>query len=263
MISSFRNFAKTKFAGILVFIMIIPFVFWGMGSMFSSGNSNTIVKINKSNISTQEFIDYLNTSGIPQETIRKNLNNNIIEELLSGLVSTEILNLEIEDHNLIISKDTMLKLIKENKNFLDENGNFQRLKYEKFLLENNISAPIFEQRLKLRELQKKLFEYISAGSISPEFLIIKNFEEENMKLQIEYLNLFSFYKKRGALGDKDLEFFINENKENLKIEYLDFKYVVLNPQSLFGIDEFNQAFFDKIDEIDMEISRDKNYDSII
>ena len=26
MISSFRNFAKTKFAGLLVFIMIIPFV---------------------------------------------------------------------------------------------------------------------------------------------------------------------------------------------------------------------------------------------
>ena len=46
MISSFRNFAKTKFAGILVFIMIIPFVFWGMGSMFSSGNTNNIAKIN-------------------------------------------------------------------------------------------------------------------------------------------------------------------------------------------------------------------------
>ena len=30
MIGSLRNFAKTKFAGILVFIMIIPFVFWGM-----------------------------------------------------------------------------------------------------------------------------------------------------------------------------------------------------------------------------------------
>ena len=40
MIGSFRNFAKTKFAGILVFIMIIPFVFWGMGGMFSSGNTN-------------------------------------------------------------------------------------------------------------------------------------------------------------------------------------------------------------------------------
>ena len=69
MIGSLRNFAKTKFAGILVFIMIIPFVFWGMGDMFSSGNTNTIAKIDKTNISTQEFIDYLNGSGIPQKTI--------------------------------------------------------------------------------------------------------------------------------------------------------------------------------------------------
>ena len=76
MIGSFRNFAKTKFAGLLVFIMIIPFVFWGMGSMFSGGNTNTIAKINKTNISTQEFIDYLNSSNIPQESIRKNLENN-------------------------------------------------------------------------------------------------------------------------------------------------------------------------------------------
>ena len=88
MIRSFRNFAKTKYAGLLVFIMIIPFVFWGMGSMFSSGNTNTIAKINKTNISTQEFIDHLNGSGIPSETIRNNLDKNIIEEILSGLIST-------------------------------------------------------------------------------------------------------------------------------------------------------------------------------
>ena len=72
MIRSFRNFAKTKFAGILVFIMIIPFVFWGMGSMFSSGNTNTIAKINKTNISTEEFINYLNNTGIPETKIREN-----------------------------------------------------------------------------------------------------------------------------------------------------------------------------------------------
>ena len=106
MLSSFRNFSKSKFAGLLVFIMIIPFVFWGMGSMFSSGNTNTIAKINKENISTQEFIDYLNNSGIPQETIRENLSNNIIEELLSGLVSTTLLDLEVKDYNILISENT-------------------------------------------------------------------------------------------------------------------------------------------------------------
>ena len=74
MISSLRNFAKTKFAGLLVFIMIIPFVFWGMGGMFSSGNTNNIAKINDNSISTEDFIDYVNKSGIPEKTIRENLN---------------------------------------------------------------------------------------------------------------------------------------------------------------------------------------------
>ena len=115
MIGSFRNFAKTKFAGILVFIMIIPFVFWGMGSMFSSGNTNTIAKINNTNISTQDFIDYLNTSNISQETIRKNLENNIIEELLSGLISRSLIELEVLDYNVTISEKTLLKRIKKNK----------------------------------------------------------------------------------------------------------------------------------------------------
>ena len=72
MIGSFRNFAKTKFAGLLVFIMIIPFVFWGMGGMFSSGNTNNLAKINKTNISTSDFFVYLdeiNIAGEPLEII--------------------------------------------------------------------------------------------------------------------------------------------------------------------------------------------------
>ena len=62
-----------------------------------------------------------------------------------------------------------LKKIKENKNFHDENGIFQRTKYEKFLLTNNMSAPMFELQLKNRELQKHLFDIIGAGTISPDF----------------------------------------------------------------------------------------------
>ncbi len=263
MISSFRNFAKTKFAGLLVFIMIIPFVFWGMGSMFSSGNTNNIAKINKTNISTQEFIDYLNTSGIPQETIKKNLNNNIIEELLSGLISTTLLELEIKDFNITISENTLLKMIKGNKNFSDENGIFQRIKYEKFLLENNQSAPAFELRLRGRELQKNLFDYIGAGTVSPKFLINKLYEEENKKLEIDFINLKNFYKKKDAITDEELTDFISENKEQLKVEYIDFKYAIINPKNLIGLDEFNQTFFDKIDQIEIDISNDTQFETIV
>ena len=263
MISSFRNFAKTKFAGILVFIMIIPFVFWGMGGMFSSGNTNTIAKINKKNISTQEFIDYLNGSGIPQKSIKDNLDKNIIEELLSGLISTTLLDLEVKDYNLIISENTLLKKITKNKNFQDESGNFQRMKYEKFLLENNQSAPQFESRLKKRELQKNLFDYIGAGSISPNFLIKKLYEEENKKLEIDFINLESFYKTKDSFTENELNVFIQENKEQLKVEYLDFNYILINPQNLLGVNEFNQSFFDKIDQIEIDIANGIEFAEIV
>jgi len=43
MLNSIRNFAKTKYAGVLVAILIVPFVLWGMGGVFSGGNKNNIV----------------------------------------------------------------------------------------------------------------------------------------------------------------------------------------------------------------------------
>ena len=263
MISSLRNFAKTKFAGLLVFIMIIPFVFWGMGSMFSSGNTNNLAKIDKTNISTQEFIDYLNNSGIPERTIKENIDQNIIEELLSGLVSSTLLDLEIKDYNLSISQDTLSEMIKKNKNFLDEYGNFQRIKYEKFLLENNQSAPQFEQRLKKRELQKNLFEYIGAGTLSPKFLTNKLYNEENTKLLIDFIDLKKFYKKKETFKEEDLKKFINQNKDQLKIEYLHFKYAILNPKNLIGVDEFNQSFFDIIDQIEIDVASGLSIENII
>ena len=263
MIGSFRNFAKSKFAGVLVGIIIIPFVFWGMGSVFSSGNTNNIAKIDKKNISTQDFIDHINQSNIATETIRNNLDQNIIEELLSGLISTYLLNLETDDFNITISQNTLSKKIKENKNFLDENGVFKRIKYEKFLLENNISAAQFEKRLKEREKQKNLFEYIGAGTVSPKFLIKKLYEEENKKLEIDFIDLNNFYPKKKGISNLDLQKFINENQDQLKVDYLDFSYVKITPLNLVGVNEFNQAFFDKIDQIEIDISNEVNFNSII
>ena len=263
MISSFRNFAKTKIAGVFVFIIIIPFVFWGMGSMFTGGNTNNIAEVNNTKISTQDFMDFINESRIPQKTIKENLDKNIIEELLSSLISAKILDLEIKDFNLKLTELILLKKIKSNKNFNDENNNFQRTKYEKFLLTNNMSAPMFEQKIRANELQKKLFDYIGAGTVVPNFLLEQKYDEENKTLEINYINLNDYYKKRDEFTNSEKKEFINENLDELKREYIDFEYIKLNPKNLIGLDEFNQEFFDQIDKIENKISEGKNFKSII
>ncbi len=264
MIEILKKFGAKKLGGlILIAIIIIAFGFGGFGGGFSTNNQNNIAKINKTNVTTQDFMNYLNESGISQQAIRENLNNNIIEELLSGLISTTLIELEVEDFDLSITQLTVLKIIKENKNFHDENNIFQRTKYEKFLLSNNMSAPMFELQLKNRGLQKHLFDLIGAGTITPNFLTKKKFEEENKSLDIEYFAMENFYKEKENYTETEINKFLDENKDQLKREYIDFKYAVLNPKILIGLEEFNQDFFDEIDKIENRISNGENFQSII
>ena len=264
MIEKLKNLGWKQLGGlVLIVIIIIAFGFGGFGGGFSTNNQNNIAKINKTNVTTQDFIDYVNQSGISQEAIRDNLDNNIIEELLSGLISTTLIDLEIKDFDLSINERTILKNIKENKNFQDENGAFQRIKYEKFLLSNNLSATMFELQLKNRELQKHLFDFIGAGTITPNFLIEKKFEENNKSLDIEYFDMENLYKTKDDYTANEIEVFIDENKDQLKREYIDFKYVILNPKNLIGIEEFNQEFFDEIDSIENKISQGSTFDTIL
>ena len=264
MIETLKKFGGKKLGGIiLIIVIIIAFGFGGFGGGFSTNNQNNIAKINKTNVTTQDFMNYLNESGISQQAIKENLDNNIIEELLSGLISTTLIDLEVKDFDLSITELTVLKKIKENKNFLDENNVFQRTKYEKFLLSNNMSAPMFELQLKNRELQKHLFDFIGAGAITPDFLIQKKFQEENKTLDLEYFAMENLYKEKNNYADLEIKDFVEENKDQLKREYIDFKYVVLNPKNLIGIEEFNQEFFDEIDKIEDKISQGDTFENIL
>ena len=263
MLNNIRNFSKTWFAKILLVIIVIPFVFWGMGGVFSGGNTNNIAKINNQSISTQDFMNHLNSSRITLETIKDNLNNNILEEILGELISKKMIQLEEQDLNLIISDKILKKRIKENENFLDENKKFSRLKYEKFLLSSNITAVDFETKLRNSELKKNLFSYIVGGIKSPTFLSNNTFKEQNKKISLEYINLENVYKKKDDFTMDEILKYIDKNKENLKEKNISFNYSKVTPATLIGIDEYNDLFFQKIDNIENDISNGFTYDDLL
>ena len=264
MINFFKNFTTKKIAGLLlILVIIIAFGFGGFGVGFQDGNQNNIAKINNKNITTQDFMDYLNQSGLSQQVIKENLDKNIIEELLTSLISITLLDLEIKDLKLLMSEDVMGEKIKNNKKFQDETGKFKRTLYEKFLLESNMSAPIYEMKLKNNTLQKKLFTYISGGAKSSDFLVKKYYKEKNKKLDVHYINLNKFYKKNNDFSDKEIRIFIDENSNNLKKDYIDFAYAIITPKNLTGLEEYNQQFFDKIDDIENKISKNIDFNTII
>tara|TARA_Y100000590_G_scaffold105739_1_gene120335 strand:- start:1886 stop:3262 length:1377 start_codon:yes stop_codon:yes gene_type:complete len=232
----------------LVAIIIIPFLFWGMGGVFSGGNTNNIVKINKYNVSTEDFINYVNSLNLDPKDIKDNIDNGAIENLLSQFISIKILDLEIDDLNISISENSLAKKITSNKSFFDENEKFSRLKYEKFLLSNNLSAVDFENQLRDNEKKNELFSYISGGIKSPSFLVNQIFENQNKKVKVKYINLNEVYKNK--FSTDEISLYISKNKDSLSRELVNFSYVKLNPQTLTQSNEYNNKYYETIDEIE-------------
>ncbi len=263
MLNKIRNFSKTIFAKILLVIVVIPFVFWGMGGVFNSGNKNSIAKVNDANISSQEFIEFLNNSKIDQNVIAANLENNILEELLRQFISIKILEFEINDLNIMVSDKNLASEIKLNKAFLNDKNIFSRVKYEKFLLTNNLTASTYERSLKERMLQQKLFSYIGAGIISPKFLTKNKYYQDTKEINIELIDLKNLYKTKKSFTEFEINEYINKNIDSLEKDYINFSYSKITPKDLIGVDEFNNDFFDLIDEIENKISNNLNFDEIV
>ena len=260
MLNKLRGFSNTKLAGLLIAIIIVPFVFWGMGSVFSGGNTNNIAKINNEAISTQDFMKYINQTRMDVEYIKKNINNNVIENIISKIVSIKLLDMEINDLNISISDKALAEKIKNNEVFLDDKKNFSRIKYEKFLLENNLTAPVFEIRFKNEELKKNLFTYVGGGIKSPYFLNNKIYISKTKEVEIDYFNLDIVYDTETS--ETEINQFIKDNEENLKEELIDFSYAKITPSNLIEIDEFNNEFFKKIDDIENSILNGSNIEDI-
>ncbi|MDA9745364.1 SurA N-terminal domain-containing protein [Candidatus Pelagibacter sp.] len=263
MLNKLRNFTKTKLATVLIGIIIIPFVFWGMGGVFQGGNTNNIAKIKNVNISTEDFFNHIKSLGINEEIISKNIENDILKEILNDLLAKKFLELEIKKLGINLNDESLLLIIKNNKNFLDENKKFSRLKYEKFLLENNITASEFEKRLRKRELERILFSYYGSGLYIPEYLVNYFNYNENRSIYAKYVSLESNYKKEDEFNDVDIKNYIEANKEDLKIDFIDVKYAKLTPEILTGSSEYNENYYEIIDEIENKILSQNNLEGLL
>ena len=97
------------------------------------------------------------------------------------------------------------------------------------------------------------FAYIGGGIKSPFFITNNMFKEETKKLDIKYINLANIYKKKESFTNKEIQSYIDKNKDQLKNDHIDFSYIKLTPKNLTESDEYNEFFFEKIDQIENKI----------
>ena len=132
MISSIKKYSKSIFFKILVGIIILPFLFWGMGDVFRGGSQNVVAKIDSEKISTQEFVNYIKILGLDAKQTANLKTTDLTEKILSNYIGKKVLKLELEKFNVEISDTSLKDILINDKTFL-KITNFQEQNTKNFV----------------------------------------------------------------------------------------------------------------------------------
>jgi len=251
MLTSIRKATTSVLAKILIAIIILPFLFWGMGDVFRSGNQNVVVTINSEKVSAQNFVEYVNRLNLSEQQRSNISNTDLLDKILSDYVGKKIIELEIIDQGINLNNQSLKKIITTDETF-KENNKFSRTKYEKFLLESRIGATVFEQNIAAQEKKRQLLTFLSEGINLPEFLIEQEYSNENQIKTIQYLELDNLYKNY-SIPEEEITKTYESNKNLFTQDFKKINYVELLPNNLTGQKEYNESYFKKIDEIENAI----------
>ena len=112
-------------------IIILPFVFWGMGDVFRGGNQNVIATVDSNKISTQELINYINRLNLSKEQFKNLSKTDLVEQILSDFIGKKVLSLEIEKLGIVVNDNALRDIIKNDKTFFKDKSS-QELSMKNF-----------------------------------------------------------------------------------------------------------------------------------
>ncbi len=251
MATSIGKFSKSFFVKLLVGIIILPFVFWGMGDVFRGGNQNIIASIDNEKVSTQEFVEYLRRLNLNEEQIKNMPNTDLIEQILSEYIGKKVMALEIQKLRISVNDNSLRNIIKNDKLFFKDNK-FSRTEYEKFLVKSGITAPQFEANIAEQEKRRQFLSFLSGGLVIPEALINKEYRKENQSKTIQYVDLEK-YHARNKPSEESINKLYEKNKQFFFRELKSIRFAEITPEKIIGASNYNENFFKQLDIIENNV----------
>ena len=251
MATSIGKLSKSFFLKVLVGIIILPFVFWGMGDVFRGGNQNVIATVDSTKISTQEFVNYINRLNLNEEQIKNLSKTDLIEQILSDYIGKKVMELEIEKLGVVVSDNALRDIIKNDKTFFKDKK-FSRTEYEKFLIKSGITAPQFEANIVEQEKRRQFLSSLAGGIVIPEILAKKEFRKENQTKMIKYIDLDKYHSKNKPSQESIKELY-EKNKNVFIAEFKSIRYAEIKPSLISGSENYNENFFKQLDVIENNV----------
>ena len=261
MATSIGKLSKSFFLKLLVGIIILPFVFWGMGDVFRGGNQNVVATVDSNKISTQEFVNYINRLNLKEEQMKNLSKTDLVEQILSDYIGKKVMSLEIEKLGIIVNDNALRDIIKNDKSFF-KNEKFSRTEYEKFLIKSGITAPQFEANIVEQEKRRQFLSSLAGGIVIPDILVEKEFRKENQTKPIQYIDLDKYHLKNKPSQESIKELY-ERNKRIFFTELKSIRYAEIKPELISGNKEYNEKYFKQLDIIENNVLDGQTFEDTV
>ncbi|MGC2456509.1 MAG: SurA N-terminal domain-containing protein [Gallionellaceae bacterium] len=228
---------------IVLALIILPFAFWGVDSYRRSAAGEALATVNGEKIGQQEFDNALRQQ---EDRMRELMGDKfdpamfdkpeIKHSVLDNLVSQRLMTSQAQGQGLTVSDAQLAQVISEIGAF-QKDGKFDKERYESALRSQNMTPPIFEERvrqeLSLRQLTDAYNQNGYASNTIADRLIHLN-EQQRVVSTLQVLP--DSFLKQVKVDDAEIKKYYENNTaefqspERVRVEYVTFAVDSLLPQ---------------------------------
>jgi peptidyl-prolyl cis-trans isomerase D len=236
MLDLLRTKAQSPFIQGIILIIVLVFVFWGVGSSYR-GTLNSVATVNKEPIIYEDFqktyervVDQYRTQfggTLPKGLIESlGLDKQVIDQL----IQRELLRQGAQKMGILVS-DLEVKQAVEKMEAFRTNGIFNVEQYKSIITSSGMTPASFEGSMRSDLITSKVVDQLMSFAKVTPMEINENFDYENEEIKLEYVVFKSAdYKEKITVIEEDLATYYEENKKNymtdpqIKLDFLAFPF---------------------------------------
>jgi peptidyl-prolyl cis-trans isomerase D len=228
---------------IILALLIIPsFLFFGNvdSSMFGEP-ANLVATVGKRAITQQEWDNAQNEQiNRYRQMAGAQFDPKLFESpeakqrVLDGLIEQQVLQMAIDDKNLLLANEVLVKKLTEIPAFLDADGKFSKEQYQTVLKQQGLTGGSFDARFRRDMLMQQFSESIQKTAFAPTTVSnrIADIIEQEREVQ-ELLIKTSDFTDKVKVTDEMIKGYYNKNSKKFEIpDQINAEYMVLNSETL-------------------------------
>ena len=240
MLDYIRSNAQSFGVKVAFAIIILVFMFWGVGSLTDGGSSNVVAKVNGEAITAQQFeqayqraAEYAmrNDPSLTREAL---VQQKLGRQVLNELISAQLIRQEAARVGMTVSPEEMHYVVSKLPAFQDAQGKFDPEAYKRAIEAQRMSVAEYEQGLADSILRDKVMRTVAGSAWAAGGEARKYYDFLTQQRAVEYLYLpAADFAASVKPTEEELGAWYEAHKAELASQpRVEVEYVAVAPESL-------------------------------